>query len=379
MVVDYLVVGSGLTGVVIARKLADAGREVLVVERRSHVGGNVHDHVHPSGVRIHTYGPHYFRTSSDEIWEFVNRFSSFYKYEAVLKSYVDGRYENWPIAASYIRRTVGENWKPEFTGTPRNFEEASLALMPRLVYEKFVKGYTEKQWGVPASSLCASLVKRFDVRNDDEPRLVRHKYQGIPSDGYAAFMQNMLAGIPTIVNFDYLKHRDMIRPRRLLIFTGPIDEFFGFDLGRLSYRGQQRQHTYLPDVKFAQPCGQVNNPDPANGYHIRTLEWKHMMPKQYAERIEGTVLTWETPYGPTDPNHYEYPLPDGANARLYQQYRARAGALHNVLICGRLGEYRYYDMDQAIGRAMVLANRILSLPLKAINQERIIHSVPPKA
>lgn len=359
MQVDYLVVGSGLTGAVIARTLVDMGREVLVVERRSHLGGNVFDYVHGSGIRIHSYGPHYFRTSSDKIRAFVNRFASFDKYEAVVKSYVDGCYENWPIAASYIRRMIGGSWEPEFKSRPANFEEAALGLMPRLVYEKFVKGYTEKQWGVPAHTLSASLVERFDVREDDDPRLKRHKYQGIPSGGYASFMRNMLAEIPVILNFDYLHYRDSVKARKLLVFTGPIDEFFRFDLGRLTYRGQQRERVYLPDVDHALPCGQVNNPDSNNGPYIRTLEWKHMMPSQYAQRIRGTVLTKESPFSPTNPNDYEYPFPDGANAHLYERYRERAEGIPGLLICGRLGEYRYYDMDQAIGRAMVLAQQVL--------------------
>lgn len=357
---QYLIVGSGLTGAVIARTLSDAGKSVLVVDRRSHPGGNVHDHFHPSGIRIHTYGPHYFRTNDEEIWGFVNRFARFYKYEAALKSWVDGRHENWPIAASYIRRVIGEKWAPEFEGEPRNFEEASLAMMPRLVYEKFVRGYNEKQWGVPATALSASLAKRFDVREDDEPRLMRHKHQGIPEKGYAELMSRMLDGIPVILNCDYLKERGAFKSSKLVVFTGPIDEYFGYDLGKLKYRGQQRTHEYLPEVDFAQPCGQVNNPDPATGPHIRTLEWKHMMPSAFAERIRGTVLTRETTVTPTDPSDFEYPFPDEANARLYQAYRQRADSIPNLLICGRLGEYRYYDMDQAMGRAMLLAKRILT-------------------
>ncbi len=356
----FLVVGSGLTGAVIARSLIDAGRDVLVLDRRSHPGGNVHDHFHPSGIRVHTYGPHYFRTNDDQLWAFVNRFARFYKYEAALTSWVDGRYENWPIAASYIRRAVGPKWEPEFKGVPSNFEEASLSIMPKVVYEKFVRGYNEKQWGVPAHALSAALAKRFDVREDDEPRLMRHKYQGIPENGYAEFMRKLLRGIPMLLNCDYLSHRDDFKDPKMVIFTGPIDEFFGCDLGRLKYRGQQRHHEYLPDIEFAQPCAQVNNPDPANGPHIRTLEWKRMMQPEYARRIGGTVLTREITVTPADPNDFEYPFPDEANARLYQAYRARAKAVPDLLICGRLGEYRYYDMDQAIARAFVLAKRILS-------------------
>jgi UDP-galactopyranose mutase len=364
---DYLIVGSGLTGAVIARMLHDAGEQVVVVDRRAHAGGNVHDHVHPSGIRVHTYGPHYFRTTSEEIWQFVNRFATFYRYEAALQSLVDGAYENWPIAASYIRRTVGESWSPSFTAAPSNFEEASLSMMPQPVYEKFVKGYSEKQWGVPAATLSSTLARRFDVREDDEPRLMRHKYQGIPTDGYAAFMSNMLDGIPLILNFDYLRHRARVTANKLLVFTGPIDELFEFDLGRLTWRGQRRDHEYLPDVDRAQPCGQINNPDPANGAHIRTLEWKQMMEPQYASRIKGTLLTRETTVTPDDPDRYEYPFPDDANAKLFARYQARAASIDGLLVCGRLGEYRYYDMDQAIGRAMLLARRILAPEMKKVD------------
>jgi len=357
---DYVIVGSGLTGGTIARLLTDAGREVVILERRSHVGGNVHDHRHASGVRIHTYGPHYFRTGSEEIWEYVNRFAEFYKFEAVVKSYVDGRIENWPIAASYIRSAIGDNWTPSFTGTPANFEEASLAMMPEMVYRKFVKGYSEKQWGVKATELSADLARRFDVREDDEPRLMRHKYQGIPRAGYAAFTRSILSGIPVVSNFDYLKNKNLVQARKLLVFTGPIDEFFGYDLGKLRYRGQRREHSYLPDQNLVQPCGQVNNPDPSNGPYIRTLEWKHMMSPEEISGIKGTVLTREFTFSPEDPNQQEYPFPDRHNAELYQRYRARAEAIPGLLVCGRLGEYRYYDMDQAIGRAMMLARQLLA-------------------
>ena len=143
MEMDFLIVGSGLTGATIARMLHDQGLKVLIVDRRTHVGGNVFDHFHPSGIRIHTYGPHYFRTTSQRIWEFVNRFAGFYKYEAELLTLIDGQYEHWPIVQTYIDKHYGANWQPAFVGTPKNFEEASLAKMPRKIYEDFVKGYTE--------------------------------------------------------------------------------------------------------------------------------------------------------------------------------------------------------------------------------------------
>ncbi len=356
---DYVVVGSGLTGAIIARELWDAGRDVLVLDRRKHIGGNVHDHIHHSGIRIHTYGPHYFRTNSDELWDYVNRFTSFQPYVACIQTLVGGRYEQWPISSSYLHQHVGVGWKPEFTGQPRNFEEASLGMMPRIVYENFIKGYSEKQWGCPAHLLWADLAKRFDVREDDDPRLFRYRHQGIPTNGYASFTKNILDGIPVRLECDYLRERDRFRHKKLLIFTGPIDEYFEYKLGRLQYRGQRRTHTYYRDKRLLQPCGQVNNPDPKNGPHIRSLEWKHMMPEHERNHIRGTVITREITFTPLIPDQFEYPFPDQANAARYAQYRQLANSLNDVLICGRLGEYRYFDMDQAIARALTLSRRII--------------------
>jgi UDP-galactopyranose mutase len=366
--VDFLVVGSGLTGATIARTLADAGCEVLVLERRNHVGGNVHDHLHSSGVRIHTYGPHYFRTNSAEIWRYVNRFAEFFRYEAIVKTLIDGRLEQWPISAQYIDREIGGDWKPSPDKRPSNFEEACLAIMPRLIYEKFVKGYTEKQWGHSARSLSAKLATRFDVRRDNDPRFSRHKYQGIPRAGYAEFMRQFLHGIPVVLNCDYLNMRETFRARQLLVFTGAIDEFFSYDIGKLDYRAQSREHVFVEHLPYMQACGQVNYPSPDHGAHIRTLEWKHMMPPEQAAGITGTVITRESPYSPQSSDHYEYPFPDQRNQVLYDAYRSRVAEDQRLMICGRLGEYRYFDMDQAIGRALRLGRKILrSMPLRLRN------------
>ena len=356
---DYVVVGSGLTGSVIARELQDSGALVIVLDRRSHCGGNVSDHVHPSGINIHTYGPHYFRTNDDELWSYVNRFAEFYSYEPALKSFVDGKYQNWPIAASYIKSELGDDWQASFFGKPMNFEEASLSMMPKLIYEKFVKGYTEKQWGVSPNLLSSSLAKRFDVRLDDEPRLMRHKYQGIPVLGYSAFMLNVLKGIPVVLNFDFLRKRDIFLASKKIIFTGPIDEFYEFKFGKLKYRGQKRVHKYFEDIDYMQPCGQVNNPDLKNGPHIRSLEWKHMMESKFASKIQGTLITEEVTVTPDSPDEYEYPFPDDHNKLLYEKYRSLAENDPSLLICGRLGEYKYYDMDQSIARARMLARKLL--------------------
>lgn len=356
---DYLIVGSGLTGAVIARMLSDKGFHCLVLEKRAHSGGNVYDHVHPSGIRVHTYGPHYFRTSSRRIWDFVQRFSSFVPFEArVLTQSAEGPVP-WPPDYALLERMAGKDWCPGFIGKPANFEEMALSKMPFSVYARYVQGYTEKQWGVPARQLSANLAYRFEIRKDNDTRLSpRAKYQGLPANGYAAFMQNMLSGIEVLHGVDYLANRGAFSPKKMRVFTGPIDAFFDYRFGPLAYRGQQRQEIWFPDLDWFQAGVQVNEPNPAVA-HVRTLEWKHLLPPEAAKAIRGTLVTRETPFSPEDPDHFEYPFPDHNNQVRYRKYRNLARALPNTLICGRLGEYRYLDMDQAIARAMHLAAQLL--------------------
>lgn len=356
--IDYLVVGTGVTGATIANLLAADGREVMVVDRRSHVAGNAHDQIHPSGIRYHTYGPHYFRTSSPRIWEFVNSFAPFYKFEGVLMTLAGTTLEYWPLNIEYIHRHLGKDWQPEFTGTPSNFEEAALSLMPRLLYDRFVAGYTEKQWGVHPTELEPWLAKRLEIRHTSDRRLKTHRYQGIPRGGYEAWVRNMLKGIECLLDTDYLAERHRFHVRKHLIFTGPVDEYFGYDWGKLQYRGQRRSHLFFPNHDYLYPVCQVNIPSTEAGPHVRVLEWKHTLPPE-ERNIKGALLTLETPFSPDHPSDYEYPFPSTRNSELYQRYHARAQALQKVLICGRLGEYRYYDMDQAIARAFVLYKRIL--------------------
>ncbi|HTF24756.1 MAG TPA: UDP-galactopyranose mutase [Candidatus Limnocylindria bacterium] len=291
-------------------------------------------------------------------------------------SFVDGRYEHWPITNEYIKRTAGESGSPSFHGTATNFEEVALSMMPKLIYEKLVKGYTEKQWGVPAPSLSASLAKRFDIRSGEDVRLSRHRHQGLPVEGYHSWITNMLAGIYLLPNTDYTEMRSRFTHKRKLIFTGPIDEFFSFRAGRLKYRGQRRTHVYLPNTKYFQPFAQVNNPDQGSGPHIRTLEWKHIMEPGLAASTLGTVITTETPFSSGDPDNYEYPFPDESNHRLYLEYAGMASQLADVIICGRLGEYRYYDMDQAIARAMTIADHVLSGDISRFGQSRALKVLP---
>lgn len=352
---DYTIVGSGLTGAVIARKLTDAGRTVKVIERRSHLGGNVHDHIHSSGFTVHTYGPHYFRTNSDHIWQFVNRFAKFNDYQAIILSKINDGYAHWPIWRSEFDRYSDGIIKTSFKN-PKNFAEAALNMMPREIFNLFVKEYNEKQWGVPAQQLSADLARRFDVRDHKDPRLKPDvKYQGIPVQGYAKFMESMLSGIDTELECDFISYKNFIQ-YKCLIYTGPIDLFFGSKFGHLAYRGQRRTHEHHT-AQYKQSVGQVNYPLHADGPHIRKLEWKHM--HEPDKLLSGTLITTETPFTPTDPNEFEYPFPDKKNTDLYMRYRQLANNLPNVHILGRLGEYKYYDMDQAIARAMKFADSVL--------------------
>ena len=287
----FVVVGAGLTGATIARSLVDRGHSVQLVDRRSHLGGNVFDVVHPSGIRMHTHGPHYFRTSSERIWSFVRRFSTFYPYEAKILSRIDGVFEAWPVSRALIARRLGEDFVPTQNGEPDNFETAMLAKMPRQIYDVFVREYTEKQWGVSPATLHRKLASRISVREVDDPRLTpKAKHQGLPTDGYAAWVAAMLDGIPVELGVDYLTERDRLAAGRLTIFTGPIDEYFGFSLGKLAYRAQKRVTTYDPLEDWHQPVGQVNEPQHGAGAHIRTIEWKHLMPPELAATVRGTVL-----------------------------------------------------------------------------------------
>ena len=357
--VDYLVVGSGLTGGTIARLLDDHHREVLVLERRNHVGGNVHDFLHPSNIRIHTYGPHYFRCHSIQVWDFVQRFSDFYRYEAVARTKVSGRLEDWPPNQALLDRFSG--WQPaNGHPPPRNFEEACLRKMPRPLYERFVRGYTRRQWGVDPHLLSPELADRVRINRGNQRTLTPHyPVQALPSSGYAGMMTNLLAGLPVIRGVDYLRCRQDYRARNALIFTGSLDEFFDFDSGHLEYRSQKRSHTFLRDADWQQPCAQVNHAGPDAAGPIRTIEWKHLMPPAQQQTIKGTVLTDEFPFTPSCPEDFEYPVPRSRNQALYAHYRSRAAAVPRLLPCGRLGSYRYLDMDEAIASAMAIAQKLL--------------------
>lgn len=233
-----------------------------------------------------------------------------------------------------------------------------LAQLSPEVYHTFIGPYTEKQWGMPASELSRDLAGRIELRESPDRRLKTSTYQGIPRGGYTHWFEAMLKDITVDVGVDFLACRDAYQWRRKLVYTGPIDRFFDCRHGRLSYRAQRRSHMFFPDVDKILPCGQVNLPQREDGPHIRAIEWRHMLEAGEFSGT-GTLLTTETPYSPTDWTELEYPSPDPANRRLYAKYRDMAETMTDTLICGRLGEYRYLDMDQALARALKWAQQLI--------------------
>lgn len=342
---EYVIVGSGLTGSVIARELADAGRSVLVLERRDTVGGNCSDIVN-HGIRMNLYGPHYFRTSSDAIWEYVQRFSEFIPFEAVVKSCVNGHIYDWPITQEMV------DMYPKVTSldNPANFEEACLSRIPKPLYEKLIRGYTERQWGKSAKDMDKSLASRIEIRQGNDRRLSTKKYQGVPKDGYTNWIQKMLDGIPVQLGVNYLETREEYQARKLLVFTGAIDSLFRHDLGHLQYRSQLRTNTYFENTEWRLPACQINYPGMGDSI-LREIEWKHI----WLSDTKGTLITAEMPISGGE----EYPVPDKANQVLYQRYRNRVDSTDRLLVEGRMGRNRYQDMDESIARALKIAREII--------------------
>jgi UDP-galactopyranose mutase len=351
---ELIIVGAGLTGATVGRLAHNDGHHVVIYEARDVPGGNVRDAVHASGIRYGLYGPHYFRTSSYKIWEFATRFAQFRPWAAEVMSMVNGTPWPWPVTRDMVGHYKAS---PPPTLPHVNFEEACLGMVPRGLYEDFIKGYTEKQWGVSATELEPELAGRFEIREGDDRRLKTASFQGLPIGGYSAWIERMLDGIEVVCG----KRRD--DPSRLagrVVHTGPIDEALGYEFGALRYRGQVREHVYKP-CPPGQPCVQLNFPDRAVPY-VRSIEWRHQWPCLGAS---GTLVTHEYPFTPEDPDDYEYPFPDRANRELYERYAALAArALPNVVFAGRLGEYRYLDMDQAIARAMTKYEKVIKPRLR---------------
>ena len=355
---SILIVGAGLSGAVIGRELAEAGHAVTILDARPHIGGNCHTERDPeTGVMVHVYGPHIFHTDDQGVWDYVTRFATFEPYKNRVKSTVGGQVYSLPVNLHTINQFFGAAMRPdearafiaeraEDIPEPQNFEEQALAFVGRDLYEAFFKGYTEKQWGCDPRELPASILKRLPLRFNYDDNYFFHKYQGMPRDGYTALIQRILdhPGITVQLNTAYDPATGGAWDH--VFWSGPLDGYFNYDLGRLGYRTLNfERFTAQGDY---QGCAVMNYGD-RDVPHTRITEHKHFSPW---EDHEGSVLYRETSAeaGPDDIPYY--PIRLVAEKELLTRYIAQAQATPGVTFVGRLGTYRYLDMDVTIREAL---------------------------
>ena len=354
---DVMVVGAGFAGAVMAERLAaDGGKKVLVVDRRPHVGGNAFDEYDANGVLIHRYGPHIFHTNSEEIFDYLSRFTKWRPYEHRVLAAVDDMLVPMPINRTTLNMLYGLDLKTEDEAAAflaaqaepvsvvRTSEDVVISAVGRELYEKFFQGYTRKQWGLDPSELDKAVTSRVPTRTNTDDRYFTDKFQAMPLEGYTRMFERMLdhPNIDVLLGVDYCEARDAY-PHDHLVFTGPIDEYFGYRFGKLPYRSLQFEHAQLDQEQF-QPVAVVNFPSPATEY-TRITEYKHLTGQQSPR----TSITYEYPAAEGDPY---YPIPRPENQALFKRYEALAMVQPDVSFVGRLATYRYYNMDQVVGQAL---------------------------
>lgn len=364
MTYDYLIVGSGLFGSVFAHEMKQAGKTSLVIDRRSHTGGNIHCE-EKEGVRIHTYGAHIFHTSDKEVWDYVNQFASFNNYVNSPVANYKGTIYNlpfnmntfarmWGISMPSEARAIIEEQRKAVKGTPRNLEEQAISLVGTDIYEKLIKGYTEKQWGRPCTELPAFIIRRLPVRYTYDNNYFNDRWQGIPEGGYNKIIDALLEGIEVRLGIDFNAHRKEYEGMAdTIVYTGNIDAYYGYRLGRLAYRGL-RFETERKEMENYQGVAVMNFTD-------RDTPWTRIIEHKHFEFGKGPV-TYVTKEYPADWHEGEepyYPVNDDANQALCQEYRKLAEKEKNVLFGGRLGEYKYYDMDKVIKSALAMVKKEL--------------------
>ena len=355
---DYILVGAGLYSAVIAWHAKQAGKSCLVLERRSHIGGNIYCE-EIEGINVHKYGAHIFHTSDRKVWEFVNSFVEFNRYTNSPVANYKGEIYNmpfnmntfsrmWGISTPQEAKAIIDKQKSEITGEPKNLEEQAIALVGRDIYEKLVKGYTEKQWGRDCSELPSFIIKRLPVRFTYDNNYFDIRYQGVPYGGYTPIFEKMLQDCDVILNVDFnedqQKYRDMADK---VFYTGMVDAYFDYRLGKLQYRSLRFEHEVL-DTDNYQGVAVVNYTDAKTPY-TRLIEHKHF---EFGTQ-EKTVISREYPSEWDGKTEAYYPINDEENQNLYEKYAELVAKEENTIFCGRLAQYRYYDMSQAIEASLV--------------------------
>ena len=367
---DYLIVGSGLYGAVCARELTDAGKKVLLVEKRDHIAGNVYTKK-TEGIHVHQYGAHIFHTNNKRVWDYVNRFAAFNRftnspvanYRGELYSLPFNMYtfnKMWGVVTPQEAAEKIAEQKKEISGTPRNLEEQAISLVGRDIYEKLVKGYTEEQWGRDCRELPAFIIRRLPVRMTFDNNYFNALYQGIPIGGYTKMVERLLEGIEVRLGTDYLAEKKALNAQaEQVIYTGPVDAYFNYLLDPLEYRSVRFETEQLPIPNF-QGNAAVN-------YTDRETPWTRIIEHKWFEfglddegnEIPGTIISREFSSEWKLGDEPYYPVNDEKNARLYEEYKALADKEDKVHFGGRLGEYKYYDMDQVIAAALDKCDNLL--------------------
>jgi len=358
---DYLIVGAGFAGSVTAERLAAAGRRVLVVEKRPHIGGNAYDCYDDAGILVHRYGPHIFHTNAREVFEYLSRFTAWRRYEHRVLASVDGMLVPIPINLDTVNRLYNLNLsslelerffaeRAERVAPVRTSEDVIVSKVGRELYEKFFRGYTRKQWGLDPSELDASVTARIPTRTNRDDRYFTDTYQAMPLHGYTRMFERMLAhpNITLMLQADWRDVRHAI-PHREVVYTGPVDEFFDYRLGKLPYRSLEFRFETLEMERF-QPVGTVNYPNEHE--YTRVTEFKHLTGQEHRK----TSIVFEYPRAEGEPY---YPIPRSESNDLYRRYKELADATPGVHFVGRLATYKYYNMDQVVAQALTLAARLV--------------------
>ena len=367
---DYLVVGSGLYGSVFAREAKAHGRSVLVIDKRPNIAGNVYTEK-IENIHVHKYGAHIFHTNLPYVWEYVQQFAVFNRftnspvanYKGELYSLPFNMYtfnKMWGVVTPEEAAAKIEEQRKEITGEPKNLEEQAISLVGRDIYEKLIKGYTEKQWGRDCKDLPAFIIKRLPVRLTFDNNYCNALYQGIPMGGYTEMVANMLDGIEVKLGVDYLENKEELdKIADKVIYTGPIDAYFGFSLGNLEYRSVRFENEIL-DIPNFQGNAAVNYTDRETPWtRIIEHKWFEFGRDDEGRDIPKTVISREysSEWKPGDEPYY--PVNDEKNGALYRAYREMADREEHVIFGGRLGEYKYYDMDQVIAAALEMCRKEL--------------------
>jgi UDP-galactopyranose mutase len=358
---DYVIVGCGFAGSVLAERLAtQLNQRVLIVEKRKHIGGNAYDCYNDDGVLIHPYGPHIFHTNSADIFDYLSQFTEWRQYQHRVLASVDGQEVPIPINLDTINKLYGLNLTSfevekffesvaEKVENVKTSEDVVVSKVGRELYNKFFRNYTRKQWGLDPSELDAAVTARVPTRTNRDDRYFTDTFQAMPAHGFTKMFEKMLAhpNIKVMLNTDYREVVDML-PYKHMIYTGPIDEFFNCRYGKLPYRSLEFRHVTLNEERV-QPVAVVNYP---NDYaYTRVTEFKHITGQEHPK----TALVYEYPRAEGDPY---YPVPRAENAELYRKYEALAEATENVTFVGRLATYKYYNMDQVVGQALATFKRL---------------------